>query len=61
MQIRDTAPVKTNSSELISSFDKVGNITSTRVKPQFFETFNIFIRHIFPEKFIELPQVVQMI
>ena len=31
MQIRDTAPVKTNSSELISPFDKVGNITSTRV------------------------------
>ena len=29
MQIRDIAPVKTNSSKLISPFDKVGNITST--------------------------------
>ena len=31
------------------------------VKPWFFVTFNIFISHIFPENFIEIPQVVQKI
>ena len=30
-----------------------------RVKPLFFVTFNIIIRHIFPENFIEIPQVIQ--
>ena len=29
-----------------------------RVKPWFFVTFNIIIRQIFPENFIEIPQVV---
>ena len=29
------------------------------VKPWFFVTFNIIIRYIFPENFIEIPQVVQ--
>ena len=29
-----------------------------RVKPWFFVTFNIIIRHIFPENFIEFSQVV---
>ena len=32
-----------------------------RVKPWFFMTFNIIISYIFPEKFIEIPQVVQKI
>ena len=32
-----------------------------KVKPWFFVTFNIIINHIFPEKFIEIPQVVQKI
>ena len=30
-----------------------------KVKPWFFVTFKIIIRHIFPENFIEIPQVVQ--
>ena len=30
-----------------------------RVKPWFFVTFNIIIRHVFPENFIEIPQEVQ--
>ena len=30
-----------------------------RVKPWFFVTFNIIISYIFPENFIETPQVVQ--
>ena len=30
-----------------------------RVKPCFFVTFDIIISHIFPENFIEIPQVVQ--
>ena len=29
-----------------------------RVKPWLFVTFNIIIRHIFPESFVEIPQVV---
>ena len=32
-----------------------------RVKTWFFVTFNIILRHIFPENFIEFPQVVQKI
>ena len=32
-----------------------------RVKPWFFETFDIIISHIFPENFAEIPQVVQKI
>ena len=32
-----------------------------RVIPWFFVTFNIIISHIFPENFIEIPQVVQKI
>ena len=32
-----------------------------RLKPWFFATFNIILKHIFPENFIELPQVVQKI
>ena len=36
------------------------NVSSKkRVKPWFFVTFNIITRHIFPENFIEIPQVVQ--
>ena len=36
------------------------NVSSKeRVKPRFFVTFNIIIRHIFPENFIEINQVVQ--
>ena len=34
---------------------------SSRVKPWFFVTFNITVGHIFPENFIEVPQVVQKI
>ena len=38
------------------------NVSSKeRVKPCFFVTFNIIIRHIFPENFIEIPRVVQKI
>ena len=32
-----------------------------RLKPYLFVTFNIIISHIFPENFIEIPQVVQKI
>ena len=32
-----------------------------RKKPWFFVTFNIIIRHVFPENFIEFLQVVQKI
>ena len=32
-----------------------------REKPWFFVTFDIILRHIFPENFIEFPQVVQKI
>ena len=38
------------------------NISSKeRVKPCFFVTFNIISKHIFPENFMEFPQVVQKI
>ena len=38
------------------------NVSSKeREKPWFFVTFNIIIRHIFPQNFIEIPQVVQKI
>ena len=38
------------------------NVSSKeRVKPWFFVIFNIILRHIFPENFIEFPQVVQKI
>ena len=36
-------------------------MTTNQQKPWFFETFNIIFRHIFPENFIEFPQVVQKI
>ena len=32
-----------------------------RVKPWCFVTFNVILRHIFPENFIEFPQVVPKI
>ena len=36
------------------------NVSSKgRVKPWFFVTFNIIIRHVFPENFIEISLVVQ--
>ena len=35
------------------------NVSSKeRMKPWLFVTFNIIVRHIFPENFIEIPQVV---
>ena len=38
------------------------NVSSKeRVKPWLFVTFNIILKHIFPENFIEFPQVVQKI
>ena len=38
------------------------NVSSkARVKPWFFVTFSNILRHIFPENFIEFPQVVQKI
>lgn len=38
------------------------NVSSKeRMKPWLFVTFNIIVSHIFPEKFIEGPQVVQKI
>ena len=34
------------------------NVSSIdRVEPWFFVTFNIILKHIFPENFIEFPQV----
>ena len=38
-----------------------GVSSKEREKPWFFVTFNIILRHIFPENFIEFPQVVQKI
>ena len=38
---------------------KVSSVQS--MKPWFFVTFNIIISHIFPENFIEIPQVVKKI
>ena len=36
------------------------NVSSKqKVKPWFFVTFNIFISHIFPENYIEIPQSIQ--
>ena len=35
--------------------------SSERVKPWFFVTFNIILKRIFPESFIEFPRVVQKI
>ena len=38
------------------------NVSSIeRVEPWFFVTFNIVLKHIFPENFIEFPQLVQKI
>ena len=38
------------------------NVSSkVRVNPCFFVTFNTIISHIFPENFIEIPQVIQNI
>ena len=38
------------------------NVSSIeRVEPWFFVTFNIILKHIFPESFIEFPQVVRKI
>ena len=38
------------------------NVSSKeRVKPWFSVTFSIILSHIFPENFIEIPQVVQKI
>ena len=45
-----------------SPFDFSENVFSKeRVKPRFFVTFNIILRHIFTENFIELLQVAQKI
>ena len=50
----------TPSPPLSCGFSK--NATSKKkVKLWFFVTFNIIISHIFPENFIEIPQVVQNI
>ena len=38
------------------------NVSSLEmVEAWFFETFNIILKHIFPENFIKFPQVVQKI
>ena len=38
------------------------NVSSVeRVEPWFLVTFDIILKHIFPENFIEFPQVVQKI
>ena len=38
------------------------NVSSKeRVKPWLFVTFDIILRHIFPENFIEFPEVAQKI
>ena len=51
---------KSDAAEIINRFLK--NVSSKkRVKPWFFVTFNIVLRHIFPENFIEFLQVVQKI
>ena len=41
-------------------FSKIVSSEET-LKPWFFVTFNIILKHIFPENFIEFPQVVQKI
>ena len=46
-------PLPCGFSKIVSSKD--------RVQPWFFVTFNIMLKHIFPENFIEFPQVVQKI
>ena len=38
-----------------------GEGEGSHLKPRFFETFNIVIKHIFPEDFIEILQVVRKI
>ena len=43
-----------------NDFSKIVS-SKEREKPWFFVTFNIILRHIFPENFIEFPQVVQKI
>ena len=44
----------------LSGFSK--NVSSSeRTKSWFFVTFNIILRHMFPEKFIEFPHAVQKI
>ena len=44
----------------LCDFSKIAS-SKEREKPWFFVTFNIILRHIFPENFIEFPQVVQKI
>ena len=57
-----TAGGSVNFAPLPSPCGFLGNVFSKeRVKPCFFVTFNIILRHIFPENFIEFPQVVQKI
>ena len=46
--------------DLLCGFSK--NVSfKERMKPWFFVTVNIILRHIFPENFIEFPLVVQKI
>ena len=48
--------------QLDPSLGFLKNVSSKeRVKPWFFVTFNILLKHIFPENFIEFPEVVQKI
>ena len=47
---------------LIPAFDFSKNVSfKETVKPSFFVTFNIILKHILPENFIELPQASQRI
>ena len=41
-------------------FLKTGS-SKEKMEPWFFVTFNIILKHIFPENFIEFPQVIQKI
>ena len=57
------SPLNVYGVNLISSFcGFTKNITSNqKVKPWFFVTFDIIIIHIFPDSFIEIPEIVQKI
>ena len=47
------------STEALQFFEKLHPLK--RMKPWFSVTFNFIISHIFPENFIEVPQVIQNI
>ena len=56
-----TGVVSLTPSPLPYVFIKIYPLERDRVKSWFFLRFNIIISHIFPENFIETPQVIQKI